>query len=145
MFLLATLIVFSVAMSFAPSLLAQSGGQGSVILKITGLRSEKGQVKIAVFNSSEKWLGEEPVYSSTIKVDGQSVTWKMNDVPYGDYGVAVFHDENSNGKMDKNILGMPLEPYGFSNNVRITFGPPKWDNAKFAVKGSTTEVSIEVK
>jgi Uncharacterized protein conserved in bacteria (DUF2141) len=39
-------------------------------------------------------------------------------------------------------LGIPLEPYGFSNNVRITFGPPKWEEAKFTVKGSTAEVSI---
>jgi uncharacterized protein (DUF2141 family) len=145
MFLLATIILFSVGMSFAPSLLAQSGGQGTIILKVTGLRSEKGQVKIAVFNSSEKWLGEQPMYSSTINVDGQSVTWKITDVSYGDYGVAVFHDENSNGKMDKNVLGVPLEPYGFSNNVRITFGPPKWEKCKLTVKGSTTEVSIEVK
>jgi uncharacterized protein (DUF2141 family) len=115
------------------------------MLKVTGLRSEKGQVKIAVFNSSEKWLGEQPIYSSTINVDSQTVTCRINDVPYGDYGVAVFHDENSNGKMDKNVLGIPLEPYGFSNNVRITFGPPKWEEAKFTVKGSTAEVSIGVK
>ena len=47
--------------------------------------------------------------------------------------------------MDKNVFGMPLEPYGFSNNVGVTFGPPKWGNAKFAVKGATTQVSIEVK
>ena len=106
---------------------------------------EKGQVKIAVFNASEKWLGEQPIYSSTINVAGQSVTWQINDVPYGEYGVAVLHDENSNGKMDKTFLGIPLESYGFSNNVRITFGPPKWEKAKFTVKGSTTEVSIEVK
>jgi uncharacterized protein (DUF2141 family) len=78
-------------------------------------------------------------------VDSQTVTWRINDVPYGDYGVAVFHDENSNGKMDKNVLGIPLESYGFSNNVRITFGPPKWEEAKFTVKGSTAEVSIGVK
>jgi len=142
---LATIILLSVGVSFAPSSLAQSGGQATIILKVTGLRSEKGQVKIAVFNSSEKWLGEQPLYSSAINVDGQSVTWKINDVPYGDYGVAVLHDENSNGKMDKNFAGIPLEPYGFSNNVRVTLGPPKWEKAKFAVKGSTTEVSIEVK
>jgi uncharacterized protein (DUF2141 family) len=40
-------------------------------------------------------------------VDSQTVTWRINDVSYGDYGVAVFHDENSNGKMDKNVLGIP--------------------------------------
>jgi len=90
-------------------------------------------------------LANNPLYSSTIKVDGQSVVWKISDVPYGDYGIAAFHDENSNGKMDKNLLGIPKERYGFSNNVRATFGPPKWEKAKFAVKNSTTNISIEVK
>ncbi len=142
---LAYIILLATGVSFAPPSLAQPGGRATIILKVTGLRSEKGQVKIAVFNSPEKWLGEQPIYSTTINVDGQSVTWKIKDVPYGDYGVAVLDDENGNGKMDKNVLGMPLEPYGFSNNVRITFGPPSWDKAKFTVKGSTTEVSIEVK
>ncbi|MBI2231453.1 MAG: DUF2141 domain-containing protein [Deltaproteobacteria bacterium] len=101
-------------------------------------------MRIAVFNSSESWLGEQPVYSSTIKVDGQAVVWKINDVPYGDYGVAAFHDEKSNGKMDKNFVGMPLEPYGFSNNLRIILGAPKWEKGKVAVRNPTTEISIEV-
>jgi uncharacterized protein (DUF2141 family) len=137
---LAYIILFSVGLSFATSSLAQSGGQATLILKVTGLRSEKGQIRIAVFNSSEKWLREQPIYWSTINVDSQTVTWRINDVLYGDYGVAVFHDENSNGKVDKNVLGIPLEPYGFSNNVKVTFGPPKWEEAKFTVKGSTAEV-----
>ena len=145
MFLLAYIISSPVGVSFTPPVLAQSGGQATVIVKVTGLRSEKGQVRIAIFNSAEKWLGEQPVYSSTINVDSQAVIWKINDVPYGDYGIAVFHDENRNGKMDKNLLGIPLEPYGFSNNLRVTFGPPKWEKAKFVVKNSTTDVSIEVK
>lgn len=145
-------IIFSVAyiissltgMSFTNPTKAQPAGQATIILKVTGFRSEKGQVRIAVFNSPEKWP-EEPVYSSTIDVNSQAVIWKINDVPYGDYAVAVFHDENRNGKMDKNVLGIPLEAYGFSNNVRVTFGPPKWENTKFVVKSSTKDVSIEVK
>ena len=142
---LASVVVFSLGVSFAPSLLAQSSGRGSIVLNVSGLHSQKGRVRIAVFNSSEKWLGDKPLYSSTINVNGQTVSWKINDVPYGDYGVAVFHDENSNGKMDKNVLGIPLEPYGFSNNVGVTFGPPKWEKAKFTVNDSTAEVSIGVK
>ena len=144
-FLLASIVLSSVGAIFTQPALAQSAGRATVNLKVTGLRSEKGQVRIAVFNSSEKWLGEDPVYSSTINVDGQSVTLKFTNVPNGDYGIAVFHDENKNGKMDKNFLGIPLEPYGFSNNVRVTFGPPKWENAKFGVKSPTTDVSIEVR
>ena len=53
-FFLAYILLFSVGVSFAPSSLAQSGGQATIILKVTGLRSGKGQVRIAVFNSSEK-------------------------------------------------------------------------------------------
>jgi uncharacterized protein (DUF2141 family) len=144
-FLLAYVIsVSAVVVLFAPLIFAQSGGKAEVVVKITGLRSEKGQVKIAVFNSSETWLGDHPVYKSTIDVKSQAVTWKINDVPYGDYGIAVFHDENKNGQMDKNFLGIPQEAYGFSNNMRVTFGPPKWEKSKFTVQGPTIEVSIEV-
>ena len=134
-----------VGVNFTSASLAQPAGQATVTVKITGLRSEKGQVKVAVFNSSETWLGDHPVYKSTIDVKSQAVIWKINDVPYGDYGIAVFHDENKNGQMDKNFLGIPQEAYGFSNNMRVTFGPPKWEKSKFVVQGPTIEVSIEVK
>jgi len=143
-FLVAYIVSSSIGMSFVKPTMAQPAGRATLILKITGFRSEKGQVRIAVFNAPEKWP-EEPIYSSTIDVNGEAVVWRINDVPYGDYAVAVFHDENRNGKMDKNLLGMPLEAYGFSNNVRVTFGAPKWENTKFAVKTLTKEVSIEVK
>jgi len=131
--------------SLAAPLFAQPSGKATLIVKITGLHSEKGQVKIALFNSAETWLGDFPKYNTTIAVNSQSVSWKLGDVPYGDYGIAVFHDENKNGKMDKNFLGIPQEPYGFSNNMRVTFGAPSWDRSKFVVAGSTVEVSIEVK
>lgn len=144
-FSLACVLLFSVLVSLSPPTWAQSGGLGTLIVKITGLRSGKGQVRIAVFNSAETWLGEHPVYSSTIKVDGQTVTWTINDVPFGDYGIAAFHDENSNGKMDKNLVGVPKEPYGFSNNLTVILRAPKWEKGKFPVQNPTTEISIEVK
>src|ERR1700730_4254777 len=75
--------------------LAQSRERATIILKVTGFHSEKGQVRIAVFNAPEKWP-KDPTYSSTINVTSPTVTWKINDVPFGDYAVAVFHDENGN-------------------------------------------------
>jgi uncharacterized protein (DUF2141 family) len=143
-FSLACIILFFAGVSLSPPTRAQSGGPGTLIVKITGLHSGKGQVRIAVFNSAETWLGEHPVYSSTIKVDGQTVTWTINDVPYGDYGIAAFHDENSNGKMDRNLVGVPKEPYGFSNNLTVILRAPRWEKAKFPIRNPTTEISIEV-
>jgi len=143
--MLASIVSASAGASFSAPVFAQPGGTATLIVKITGLLSEKGQVKLAMFNSAETWLGDHPKYKTTIDVNSQSVSWKLGDIPYGDYGIAVFHDENKNGKMDKNFLGIPQEAYGFSNNMRVVFGPPSWDKSKFVVKGPTTDVSIEVK
>jgi len=144
-FILACIVSVCAGAGFSAPVFAQPVGTATLIVRITGLVSEKGQVKIALFNSGETWLGDHPKYNATIPVNSQSVSWKLADVPYGDYGIAVFHDENKNGKMDKNFLGIPQEPYGFSNNMRVTFGPPSWDGSKFVVGGTTVEVSIEVK
>ena len=141
-FLLTSISVF--VLGILP-LLAQSPGPATVTVKVTGLRSEKGQVKIAVFNSSASWLGDHPAYSSTHAAASRSVIWKLTGVPYGEYGLAVFHDENKNGKMDKNVLGIPQEAYGFSNNMRVIFGPPKWEKSKVVVNAATTDIAIEVK
>ena len=143
-FALGCLVSTLAGASLIVSVLAQSRDQAAIILKITGFRSEKGQVRIAVFNAAEKWP-KDPAYSSTIDVNSSSVTWRVNDVPYGDYAIAIFHDENGNGKMDKNFLGIPVEAYGFSNNQRVTLGPPRWDAVKFSVRSAIKEVSIEVK
>ena len=59
----------------------------------------------------------------------------MRDVAPGDYAVSVFHDENSNGKLDRNFMGMPKEGVGKSNDAAGHFGPPKYDDARFSYKG----------
>jgi uncharacterized protein (DUF2141 family) len=144
-FFVASTIALVVAVSLPAPLSAQAHERGTFVLKISGILAVKGQIKIAMFNTPETWLGDHPAYHATVDVDSLAVTWKISDIPYGDYGIAVFHDENKNGKIDKNFLGIPQEPYGFSNNMRIALGPPSWDKSKFVVKGALTELSIEVK
>ena len=62
-----------------------------------------------------------------------------NVVPYGEYAVTLFVDFNGNKKLDKNFLGIPKEQYGFSNNVMGKMSPPTFDQAKFVIKGPTTQ------
>ena len=50
------------------------------------------------------------------------------------------HDVNGNDALDSNIVGMPTEPYGFSNNAQGSFGPPAWQDARFALDGDLTQV-----
>jgi uncharacterized protein (DUF2141 family) len=65
----------------------------------------------------------------------------FKDVPYGEYAVKVFHDENDNLKIDIGWRG-PTERYGFSNGARGIFGPPDFDDAKFAF--DKPELKLEI-
>ena len=72
-----------------------------------------------------------------VEVTGKSVVYSFKDVPFGTYAVAIFHDTNSNGKLDKNLFGIPKESYAFSNNVYGALGlPPNFNEASFKVDGN---------
>ena len=142
--LIAGTCVFCLAICLVCPVMAQQTKTGTLIIKITGLTSNEGQARVAVFDSKESWL-KKPVYKKALKIEKRKGTWSLKDVPYGDYGIAVYHDQNGNAKKDSNLMGRPLEPNGFSNNARGRFGPAKWDKAKFAVSAPTSEIEIAVK
>ena len=139
-----SVIVLLIALAGSALARGQSDAEGRLTIRITGLRSEDGQVRIAVFGSEEKWL-KEPVFAQVLEIEGPTVEWTIESVPYGDYAVAAFHDENENGKNDTNFFKKPKEPYGFSNNARRALGPAKWDKAKFTVANPTETTEIRVK
>lgn len=62
----------------------------------------------------------------------------------GNYAIAVFHDENGNGKMDKRLFGIPKEPYGLSNNFRPRFSGPKFSDCQFSVGEGGKAVRIDL-
>jgi uncharacterized protein (DUF2141 family) len=64
--------------------------------------------------------------------------------PAGSYAPVVLHDENMNGKLDTNWLGVPKEGYGFSNDARASVGAPSFDDASFVYHGATLELTISL-
>ena len=123
---------------------ASAADTSTLVIRIKEPASPKGQVRVAVHDSEKQWL-KTPAYQTVLEAGEPILEWRIPDVPYGEYGVAIYQDENGNGKHDKNALGVPKEPYGFSNNARGRFGPAKWKDAKFSVAAPTTELDIEVK
>ncbi|WP_020401966.1 DUF2141 domain-containing protein [Gracilimonas tropica] len=115
-------------------------------LTIESIPENKGEVRIAIFNSEEKYKEkEDPVHAVVLKVDGKKLTWSDDSFPFGEYAIAVYHDKNENGELDTNFLGIPKEAYGFSNNARGRFGPASWEAAHFKVDSNQTKMVIEVK
>lgn len=63
----------------------------------------------------------------------------ISGLPPGDYAISAIHDENDNKKLDKSFIGMPTEGVAFSNNAKISFGPPKFEKARFHIEGETAQ------
>ena len=106
-----------------------SYSQFKLEVEISGLRNNKGNVMLQLFDSTGKVIVSQ---MNTIK-DNKSVF--SLEVPGGEYGIRYYHDENINGKMETNMVGKPTEGYGFSNNVTGKFGPPPFKKWIFEVTG----------
>jgi len=114
---------------------------------IKNLESNKGSVRVAVFKGAENFPKDgktAATCSSQGRLENKQVRVRCEVNP-GNYGAAIFHDENGNKKMDKNIFGMPKEGYGFSNNAKGSFGPPKYKDAAFEVGSDDLELEIQLK
>jgi uncharacterized protein (DUF2141 family) len=105
-------------------------------VEVSGLIQAEGRVMVGVFTDSGTWLKKAVTGGSaeaSQQKDGRLLV-KLQDLPEGSLALSVFHDVNGNGKLDSNAMGMPKEPYGFSNNAAGKFGPPKFESAQFEAK-----------
>ena len=113
-------------------------------VQVSGIKSADGRVMVAVYGSAAEFL-KVPLMAVSAAADPAGATVVLRDLPPGDYALAVYHDANGNGKMDKNMMGIPTEDYAFSNNAMGKFGPPAFDSAKItlAAAGGATAVSLK--
>lgn len=128
-------------------LFSESKNGGKVQLHIKNATSDKGLVRILIFNKKggfpEKHENAFKALSLPISNSVTKVTIK--DLPDGDYAFAVFHDEDSDGKMKKNNLGIPIDSYGFSNNPTLLLGPPNFSKCAVSVKNALVKVEISLR
>lgn len=124
----------------------ENGGKAALTLEILGLESDVGSVAVALFDSAESFDRRTAAVASAIVApqDGRA-TWSVADLAAGTYAIAVFHDLNDNGELDRTTLGPPAEPYGFSNDARGRFGPPKFAKAAVELQPGRHTIQIRVR
>lgn len=120
------LIFLLCAMAFSLS------AQNKLEVTIRGMKSEKGSVLIALYDSEGSFM-KKHIASRKVKAAERSLTIVFDNLKPGSYAVSTFHDENENEKLDSNFFGIPKELYGFSNNAKGSFGPPSFDNARVTI------------
>lgn len=116
-------------------------------VKILDIRNSKGTVACALFDSP---AGFPTKYLSSatniivIKVKKSQARCDFEDIPPGTYALAVIHDENMDGKLDTNALGLPKEGYGFSNNAKAVTGAPSFSEASFSYDGKDLDMTVSL-
>lgn len=112
-------------------------GQGSLAgqekfdleIKIENIRSEKGKIFFQFLDFNQKVLKE-----IVADIENGSCVIQLSVLRPGEYAFRYFHDENNNGKLDKNMLGIPREGFGFSNDPPILVGEPSFDKWLFNLR-----------
>ena len=111
--------------------LAFLGATYDLEVQVEGIPNKKGTLFIGLFNSSATFPNYGKQYKGVVVThEGKSHVYKFKNLPKDTYALAIYHDENKNGKLDKNLFGAPTEAYGFSNNARETFSSPSFEAAK---------------
>ena len=113
---------------------------GAIELQLEGVRSASGRIRIDVYAPPRRHVLKRIVPASA---PGLSLTMP---VERGAYAVMIYHDENGNGKLDKGLLGMPVEGYAFSNNAKPRLGPPSFEKMRIDVAaGGRTRAAVRMR
>ncbi|MDR2804024.1 MAG: DUF2141 domain-containing protein [Dysgonamonadaceae bacterium] len=113
--------------------------QNRLTLIVEGIEEPSGQLMVGLYDK-ESFM-KKPVAVQMVKVNAETVVVVFENVPSGEYALSLFQDENSNGKLDAGLFGIPTEKYGFSNNAKGKYGPPSYEACRFTVDGDL-EINI---
>ena len=136
--------IFAAILLSSWSSAATIAADGKVEVEVTGLKSNKGQVTIKVYQSADGFpRDDDKAYKiQSFEINDMQLKVTIELLP-GEYAIVVSHDENANGKVDTNFIGLPKEPLGVSNYPKIA--KPNYEKAKFMIgQNDTVKLSIPV-
>ena len=117
---------------------------GTLVVTVEGVRSAAGQVLVAVcdrvtfLEPTCRYHGRSPAMAGAVAV-------RIEGIPEGVYAAQAYQDENSDGVINRNFFGIPLEGIGFSNNAAMRFGPPAFEDAAFQVGANGGQISFSLR
>jgi uncharacterized protein (DUF2141 family) len=115
-------------------------------VEIAGMRNDQGRVLCSLFSSAADFpkKSDKAVAHAGSDISHGQAACEFGGVGPGTYAVSAFHDENSNGKLDTNFMGIPREGVGASNNAKGHLGPPKFEAAAFQFSGGKLCLKITI-
>jgi uncharacterized protein (DUF2141 family) len=120
---------------------------GRIRIRVFDLRNHDGDIGIALFSEKKGFPGksDRAFMKGGISSEGETHVYVFENIPYGTYAVSIMHDENRNGKLDSNFIGIPKEGVGASNNPRSRFGPPSFEDSSFQLDRSEVDLEVHIR
>ena len=115
----------------------------SLKVEVSNIKNSKGNIALALYDNAGSFTKKE-IKATSVTAKKGKVMAIFDNVPAGTYAVALFHDENQNGKMDFNMVGIPKEAYAFSNNAKGILAPPKFKDAAFEINREEKIIKISL-
>lgn len=135
---LRTALPVSISLLVCAVLALPPAGAAEVTVLVANLRSAQGTVMLALFEGEARFLQPDgAVDDQRVEADRSLVSMTFRNVAPGRYAISVVHDENGNGKLDRNLVGIPTERFGFSNDAFGNAAPPAFAKAAFDVTVDT--------
>lgn len=133
---------FALGLAVGPA--SSMDGVGDVKVVFTGLENDEGRALFHLMYSKQDFETEnrERSHFAAVAVEGKRASYVFRNVAHGEIAVKAFHDENLNEKLDTNLVGIPKESFGFSNNATGRFGPPGYEDCKLL--HDTPERTVEI-
>jgi uncharacterized protein (DUF2141 family) len=143
-------LIYTLSITILPGdqcLHSSESSSGDLVISIKNLKNTQGKVGILLFNREDGFPtdSEQAIRDVLTPIEGINMTYTFPDLTFGEYAVAVMHDENDNGKLDTNLFGIPREGNGVSNNVVGKLGPPRFQKAAFQFRKNNQSVEIELR
>ena len=111
------------------------GQTANITIKVNGIEEVKGDMNVALYDNAKDFPGRDHyVLREVVPINSKTFEYTFKNVSPGTYAIAVYHDLDKNGILNKNWIGIPKEPYGVSNDAKGRMGPPDYEDASFDLK-----------
>jgi uncharacterized protein (DUF2141 family) len=126
-------------------LVASSAYADTLQVTVSGIKAGQGTLRVAIFDEAhrDQFAEGEYLYGAEVPATADQMTVEIPDLESAEYAVAIFQDLNDNGKLDRNFLTIPKEPYGFSGSWKR--GGATYDQASFHTDEVNFSIAIKLK
>ena len=132
------------ALSFAALAIPMMVNVADLRVTVTNGPPGPATLYLALFDSADSFSAGRAMMSQKVEMHDGVAQWVFSGMPEGLYAIKSFADENGNARLDANLIGLPVERYGFSNNARGRRGPPAFDAAAVQVNAYSS-ISFQLK